>query len=644
MKHSILKAGFQTRLVATFLTLSILPMILLGYLVFHQSSQALVRQATHQMRNLATKAIENLSSVSTTNRMQLEYLAQAFNPAIEYIKVGMEIDIGTRENLVKAFKSYQKKYPYLVNVRILDNKGNVLMNTEEPKKASTRNVSDKQCYKDTLGTKGVYFSDMFPSKKTGRPIVIMAKPEPGDDGAPAVVIAINISGEYLTHSIETTKIGKAGFFYILNSDGYVVAHPDKDKRFKLKLNEYAFGQEIIEKKSGVIAYDWEGKTRFAAFEQYPVFKWIVVSSVDKSDILSPIRKVKRLFFMVGAALAGITLLVSLLVSIRIVRLLTRAIENLTTTATQVAAASEQISASSHTQAEGSSEQAASLQETSATLDEISSMTRQNATNTNEAVRLMEESQQIVDNANGSMKQLTVSMEDISGASQETSKIIKTIDEIAFQTNLLALNAAVEAARAGEAGAGFAVVADEVRNLAMRAAEAAQNTATLIEDTKDKVEGGTELVSQTADAFTQVAEKVHTVADLTREISSASNEQAQGIEQVNNAVAEMDQVTQKNAALSEESASASEQLNAQARHMQEIVDTLVALVHGNLNQKETLENKSSAADKKGNFPAKNIKKEFGLEDEADNKTAMPQAERTDTGPFAASGHDFDYKDF
>jgi methyl-accepting chemotaxis protein len=176
-----------------------------------------------------------------------------------------------------------------------------------------------------------------------------------------------------------------------------------------------------------------------------------------------------------------------------------------------------------------------------------------------------------------MGQLTTSMQEISKASEDTSKIIKTIDEIAFQTNLLALNAAVEAARAGEAGAGFAVVADEVRNLAMRAAEAAKNTAALIEGTVKKISDGTALVKTTSDAFNDVAASTKKAYGLIGEIAAASNEQAQGIEQVNIAVTEMDKVTQQNAATAEETASASEELSAQAEEMKRIVSDLTAMV-------------------------------------------------------------------
>jgi len=255
-------------------------------------------------------------------------------------------------------------------------------------------------------------------------------------------------------------------------------------------------------------------------------------------------------------------------------------------ASQIYSATSQVSSASQSLAEGASEQAASIEETSSSLEEISAMTQQNANNAKHANGLMAETIQVVEQANASMGELTRSMAEISTASGETSKIIKTIDEIAFQTNLLALNAAVEAARAGEAGAGFAVVADEVRNLALRAAEAAKNTAVLIEGTVKKVNAGSTTVMQTNEAFAQVADSSRKVGDLVSEIATASNEQAQGIEQVNTAVSEMGQVTQQNAASAEESASASEEMSAQAEQMKAMVGELVVLVDGHKKRHRT----------------------------------------------------------
>jgi methyl-accepting chemotaxis protein len=190
---------------------------------------------------------------------------------------------------------------------------------------------------------------------------------------------------------------------------------------------------------------------------------------------------------------------------------------------------------------------------------------------------------VVGFANESMEELTGSMAEISGASEQTSRIIKTIDEIAFQTNLLALNAAVEAARAGEAGTGFAVVAEEVRNLAMRAAEAAKNTSQLIETTVKKVKEGQGVVTKANGAFTEVAESTGKVAGLVGEIAAASQEQAEGIEQINRAVTEMDRIVQENAASAEQSTSAAEEMNAQAMQMRAFVKDLATMVRGSTTE-------------------------------------------------------------
>ncbi len=282
----------------------------------------------------------------------------------------------------------------------------------------------------------------------------------------------------------------------------------------------------------------------------------------------------------------VILFVGAFISIFLARAITKplgqAINDINEGAVQVAAASEEVASASQHLAEGASEQAAGLEETSSSLEEMTSMTKQNAENAGQANVLMNETIGVVDKANSSMAQLTTSMSEVTKASEDTSKIIKTIDEIAFQTNLLALNAAVEAARAGEAGAGFAVVADEVRNLAMRAATAAKDTAGLIEGTVKQVHESTILLQATNEDFGGVAQISKKVSNLINEISSASEEQSRGIDQISSAVLDMDRVTQQNAATAEESASASEELSAQSEVMRSTVQGLAVLVGGAVN--------------------------------------------------------------
>ena len=301
-------------------------------------------------------------------------------------------------------------------------------------------------------------------------------------------------------------------------------------------------------------------------------------------------RVKGYFQMIVAVLIVVSVLgvgLSLLLARRLSTSLERIIRNLSDASSEISSAAEQVSASGQSLAEGASEQAASIEETSSSLEEISSMTRQNAENTRETNRVMVEEVgpnfQTIGERMGKMK---TAIEKTVANSDETAKIVKTIDEIAFQTNLLALNAAVEAARAGEAGAGFAVVADEVRNLAMRAAEAARNTSDLIHTSNDRIKEAAQLndqVVEALDANTLLAEKVGKLID---EVAAASQEQARGIDQISTAVAEMDKVTQQTAAGAEESAGASQQMNAQAKEMSHTVGDLLALTQGRRSEEGT----------------------------------------------------------
>jgi len=256
-----------------------------------------------------------------------------------------------------------------------------------------------------------------------------------------------------------------------------------------------------------------------------------------------------------------------------------AADGLSTASTRIGSASSQVAGASQSLAKGASSQAASLEETSAAMEEIGGMTKRNADNAANAKTIARETRAAADQATREMDDMVDAMGAIKTSSDNIAKIIKTIDEIAFQTNILALNAAVEAARAGEAGMGFAVVADEVRNLAQRAAQAARETAERIADSIQKSGRGAEISGRVAATLQGIATKARTVDELVAEIASASSEQTRGVDQVNTTLAQMDQITQSNAANADQTASAAEEMRLQAGAMQGNVVDLTRLIGG-----------------------------------------------------------------
>ena len=228
--------------------------------------------------------------------------------------------------------------------------------------------------------------------------------------------------------------------------------------------------------------------------------------------------------------------------------------------------SEEISKGNHDLSQRMEEQASSLEETAASMEEMSGTIQQNADNAKQANQLAIQCRGIAEKGGAVVARAVSSMGEINDSSRKIADIIGVIDEIAFQTNLLALNAAVEAARAGEQGRGFAVVAAEVRNLAQRSATAAKEIKTLIQDSAHKVQEGSSLVNESGSTLEEVVASVKRVADIIGEISAASQEQASGVEQVNKAVTQLDQITQQNAALVEETAAASQAMTEQAQSL------------------------------------------------------------------------------
>jgi hypothetical protein len=410
----------------------------------------------------------------------------------------------------------------------------------------------------------------------------------------------------LRDGILKTKVGKSGYVFILGGKGsqkgnYIISYQgarDGEKIWEAKdANGDLFIQTMINKavnkspeKVEYLTYPWKntGETvareKMAALQYFEPWDWVIGAGAYTEDfkesqgrVNGSLMELKRWVMIGGLLILILCGLGAFVFSGSISTPIEVVVTRLESASSQITSASSQLASASQGLSAGVSEQAAGIEETSASLHEMSSMITNNTNNTTTANSLMEQTNAIVKEASDSMMKMVGSMKEIAAAGEATSKIIKTIDEIAFQTNLLALNAAVEAARAGEAGAGFAVVADEVRNLAIRSAEAAKNTSELIESTVKKTKQGDLLVTKTHEGFSRLTSIIEKTAEIMQEIAIASKEQSTGIAQVTGAMGEMEKAIQNNSATSEETSAAAEELNAQAFELKKTVVALLDVI-------------------------------------------------------------------
>jgi methyl-accepting chemotaxis protein len=395
--------------------------------------------------------------------------------------------------------------------------------------------------------------------------------------------------------LKALRYDGAEYFFVIDHKPTMIMHAIKAEMDGQDLSDYKDPNgkrlfvemvQVVEKSgAGLVEYMWPkaGQTapepKFSYVASVPAWGWIIGSGVYVGDVERQVWKV--------AGALGLVLLFALVCiatgTWMLVRWVVRPIGIVAGRfgdgSRQVASAASQAAASSQSLSGGATEQAATLEEASASMEEMASMTRRNAENSLEAAREVADTRALVSGANDALRDLVSTMTAIRESSANVTRIIRTIDEIAFQTNILALNAAVEAARAGSAGMGFAVVADEVRNLAQRSAQAAKDTATLIEESTANAEAGGAKVDAVVGVMASVTENSSRIKRLIDEVSDASRQQSQGIDQVTQAISQMEKVTQTTAATAEESAAASEELNAQAGLAMSLVSELEVIVYG-----------------------------------------------------------------
>ena len=573
------------------------PILVLGLFSVWKSSDMLEAEARHR----SVEIVKGLGSMTNLVFKEKKQLAAEIALRDDIIEAAAKASAGSTDsasprlaaelsNLMKVSNDYEV-------IWLADAKGQLFQDSIGNKTKGIR-VDERDYFKEAKAGK-VNIGHPVISKLSGNPTVSVAAPILSKTGEFVGVVALVIKIDFLVENFAAIKIGETGYAYLLDNEGLCIAHPLKEHVLKTNLFKMDGIQNLAKRaqahETGSEIYHFRGVKKIGGFTSVEMTGWIIGATQDYDELMQPSHSLRNFIFGIGFFFLTAAVVIAFLLARYLSVPITKAVNNLNESTLQITAAAGQVSASSQTLSAGASEAAASIEETSSSIEELTSMTHKNAERANQAKSLTAEARQIVDSVNTNMNELSTAIAAVTASSEQTGKIVKTIDEIAFQTNLLALNAAVEAARAGEAGAGFAVVADEVRNLAIRAAESAKTTSELIENTIANIRDSNELTAVTQKAFRGTVTITEQIGTLVDDIAAASNEQDKGIEQINIAVAEMDKLTQSNAATAEESASAAEEMNAQAEQMKRVAMELNIVVNGKNNGRNMRSDDTSTGD-------------------------------------------------
>jgi methyl-accepting chemotaxis protein len=397
----------------------------------------------------------------------------------------------------------------------------------------------------------------------------------------AGVIAGNTAG----HSMGRTNTDNKSL-YVANFNpgllGKEVSDPESFKGFQKALQTNSI--EVISDYTDSIPPKEISRIMVPIHIGFGKTAWVFEMVVPMNQALKKIRELSNMTIIFGAVTLLIIILVVLMITNSVVNPLKGIIGSLNQGASQISAASEKLTDFGAQLSSGNAEQAVAIELSSSTLQESTAMLQQNTANTKHAAQLSEQAKESADKGSEEMREMMDSMIQIKKSSDQIVKIIKVIDDIAFQTNILALNAAIEAARAGEAGLGFAVVAEEVRNLAQRSAQAAKDTTAMIETNIELSGKGVSVAQKVQEVLTDIVIQAKKVSELMDEISAASQEQFQGVEQVNDAMGQMEAIILQNTGNADESAGVAEKLSAQSENLKIIVSKLSTIVNGDRDKK------------------------------------------------------------
>lgn len=602
MNYNFNNWKLKNKILVICLVLSIIPIIVLGIFSYNLASNALYDQIKEkleikvdQYNTLIKSNYKNIQSEVDSQKNEAKtIITQQSKLLIQLVKSSRSESDERLLNSISRFVVGKTGYIF-----VLDYRGRYILSKDRLRDgediSNSKDESGRLYIRDIV-SKGMVLSedgidyDMYLWRNTGEAAarekiaaIIHVPDRKWVVGVSAYyddLVDINIEKNVIEDfktKLKAEKIGKTGYMFVMNSKGDIIMHPDKEGE---NLYQYDFIKKMCQDKNkDYIKYDWEGKPKVVSYDYFQQKDWIITAGSYLADFTGPLVWIQSVIVIVIVISIVAVIIISLFFANWIYKSLNLTINSLNKSSEQIITATNQLSNASQEIANGSSEQASSIEETTASMQEITSMIKQNSINAKEANNLAEKASNASENGYGQMEKMLESMNDINKSSDHIKKIIKVIDDIAFQTNILALNAAVEAGRAGEAGMGFAVVADEVKNLANKSADAAKETSIMIEESIKKIDSGLQISTKLAEIFKEILANTKKVSEMVREVESSSNQQDQGIDQINKAVLQLDEVVQSNASSAEETAGASEELLSQTETLNDIVKQITFIIAG-----------------------------------------------------------------